>query len=181
MIINLSQTTTPHATTVLRPFFRDHPDASVPGTLWCKGRLTEADTLTIRLGATPSGPTSAHLYRPPIFSTYLRLDWKQSCFTECRCYIFLVGYFSRGFHSVSLRSSTHSNSISRTAFVWLMVLVCIWGSGSSLMCERTCFISHWKVACEIVYSCGRGVISGFPFIGPRHKRLQQVVSKHWCC
>jgi len=67
MIINLSQTTTPHATTVLRPFFRDHPDASVPGTLWCKGRLTEADTLTIRLGATPSGPTSAHLYRPPIF------------------------------------------------------------------------------------------------------------------
>jgi len=22
-------------------------------TLWCKGRLTEADTLTIRLGATP--------------------------------------------------------------------------------------------------------------------------------
>jgi len=24
-------------------------------TLWCKGRLTEADTPTIRLGATPSG------------------------------------------------------------------------------------------------------------------------------
>jgi len=24
-------------------------------TLWCKGRLTEADTLKIRLGATPSG------------------------------------------------------------------------------------------------------------------------------
>jgi len=31
-------------------------------TLWCKGRLTEADTLTIRLGATPSGPT--FFYRP---------------------------------------------------------------------------------------------------------------------
>jgi len=30
-------------------------------TLWCKGRLTEADTPTIRLGATPSGLTSAHL------------------------------------------------------------------------------------------------------------------------
>jgi len=37
--------------------------------LWCKGRLTEADTLTIRLGATPSGITSAHLHHPPIFFT----------------------------------------------------------------------------------------------------------------
>jgi len=33
-------------------------------TLWCKGRLTEADTQTIRLGATPSGLTSAHLHHP---------------------------------------------------------------------------------------------------------------------
>ena len=31
-------------------------------TLWCKGRLTEANTPTIRLGATPSGLTSAHLH-----------------------------------------------------------------------------------------------------------------------
>jgi len=34
-------------------------------TLWRKGRFTEADTLTIRLGATPSGLTSAHLHHPP--------------------------------------------------------------------------------------------------------------------
>ena len=57
-----------HHTTVLRPFFRDHPGEPVPEedfwTLWCKGRLTEADTLTIRLGATPSGLTSAI---PPYF------------------------------------------------------------------------------------------------------------------
>ena len=33
-------------------------------TLWCKGRLTEADTLTIRLDATPTGLTSAHLHHP---------------------------------------------------------------------------------------------------------------------
>jgi len=37
-------------------------------TLWCKGRLTEADTQTIRLGATSSGLTSAHLHHPHIFS-----------------------------------------------------------------------------------------------------------------
>jgi len=53
--------------------FRDHPGQPVPDenfwTLWCKGRLTEADTPTIRLGATPSGLTSAHLHHPPIFST----------------------------------------------------------------------------------------------------------------
>ena len=51
--------------------FRDHPGEPVPEenfcTLWCKGRLTEAVTLTIRLGATPSRLTSAHLHHPPIF------------------------------------------------------------------------------------------------------------------
>ena len=36
-------------------------------TLQCKGRLTEADTLTIHLGATPSGLTSAYLQRPLYF------------------------------------------------------------------------------------------------------------------
>jgi len=61
----------PHHTTVLRPFFRDHLGERVPEenfwTLWCKGRLTEANTPTIRLGATPSRLTSAHLHHPPIF------------------------------------------------------------------------------------------------------------------
>jgi len=65
----------PHhtTTTVLQPFFWDHPGEPVLEenfwTLWCKGRLTEADTLTIRLGATPSGLTSAHFHHPPIFFT----------------------------------------------------------------------------------------------------------------
>ena len=58
-------------TTVLRPFFRNHPGEPVPEEnfwpLWFKGRLTEADTLTIRLGATPNGLTSAHLHHTPIF------------------------------------------------------------------------------------------------------------------
>ena len=56
---------------VLQPFFRDHPCEPVPEenfwTLWCKGRLTEADTQTIQLGATPSGLTSANLHHPPFF------------------------------------------------------------------------------------------------------------------
>ena len=59
-------------TTVLRPFFWNHPGEPVPEdnlwTLWCKGRLTEADTPTIRLGATPSGLTIAHLHHPPFFT-----------------------------------------------------------------------------------------------------------------
>jgi len=49
--------------------FRDHPGEPVPEdnfwTLWYKGRLTEADTPTIRLGAAPSELTSAHLHHPP--------------------------------------------------------------------------------------------------------------------
>jgi len=55
-------------TTVLRPFFRDRPGEPVREenfwTLRCKG---EADIPTIRLGATPSGLTSAHLHNPPVF------------------------------------------------------------------------------------------------------------------
>jgi len=47
-----------------------HPGELVPEenfwTLRCKGRLTEADTPTIRLGDTPSGLTSAHLHHPLI-------------------------------------------------------------------------------------------------------------------
>jgi len=58
-----------HTTTVLRPFFLDHPGEPVPAenfwSLWYKGRLTETDTSTILLGATPSGLTSTHLLRPP--------------------------------------------------------------------------------------------------------------------
>jgi len=59
-------------TTVLRPFFRNHPGEPVPEeNFWtlrmCKGRLTEADTLTVRLGATTSGLSSAHLHSPPMF------------------------------------------------------------------------------------------------------------------
>jgi len=57
--------------TILRSFFWDHPGEPVPQenlwTLCCKRRLTEADTPTIRLGATPSRLTSAHLHYPPIF------------------------------------------------------------------------------------------------------------------
>ena len=55
----------------LRPFFRDHPGEPVPEenfwTSWCKGSLTEADTPTIRLGATPSGLTSVHLHHPHFY------------------------------------------------------------------------------------------------------------------
>jgi len=40
-------------------------------TLWCKERLTEADTPTIRLDATPSGLTSAHLH----LHTFLQARW----------------------------------------------------------------------------------------------------------
>ena len=57
-----------HTTTFLQPFFWDHMGEPVPEeNFWCKGRLTEADTPTIRMGATSSGLSSAHLYHPPFF------------------------------------------------------------------------------------------------------------------
>jgi len=36
-----------------------------------QGRLTEADTLTNRLGATPSRSTSLHLHHPPTHNVAL--------------------------------------------------------------------------------------------------------------
>ena len=60
-------------TTVLWPFFRDHPGEPVPEenfwkTLWCKGRLTEADT--------PDHPAGCHSLRtnqcPPPPSQFLQ-------------------------------------------------------------------------------------------------------------
>jgi len=60
-----------NTTSVLRPFFRDHLREPVREenfwTLWCKGRLTEADIQTTQLGATPARVTSAHLPHPEYF------------------------------------------------------------------------------------------------------------------
>ena len=82
-MLNSCFTATRQSVTILLPhhtsqpfysFFRDQLGEPVPEenflTLWCKGRLTEADTSTIRMGATPSGlVTSAHLHHPPYFFT----------------------------------------------------------------------------------------------------------------
>jgi len=56
-------------TTVLRPFSgtTEVPEENF-WTLWCKGRLTEEDTPTIWLGATPSGLTRAIFHHPPFFT-----------------------------------------------------------------------------------------------------------------
>ena len=69
----VSELPTTTTTTVLRPFFRHHPGEPVPENFWtlrCKGKLTETDTPTTRtrMGATPSGLSSAHFHHPPFYS-----------------------------------------------------------------------------------------------------------------
>ena len=70
-------------TTVLRPSFRDHLGEPAPEenfwTLLCKRRLTDADTPTIWLGATPSGLTSAHRHHPLTLSNQVRNKMNQAC------------------------------------------------------------------------------------------------------
>jgi len=65
-------------TTILRPFVRDHLGEPVLEenfwTLWCKGRLTEADTPTIWLIATPSGLNSANLLHAHAFHFFYKPD-----------------------------------------------------------------------------------------------------------
>jgi len=67
-----THTTPPHHHNCFTALFHDHPGEPVPEdnfwTLWSKGRLTEAETVTIQLGATPSELTSAHVHHHP-FST----------------------------------------------------------------------------------------------------------------
>jgi len=82
-------------TTVLRPFFQDHPGEPVPEenlwTLWRKGRLTEADTQTIWLGATPSWLSSANLHHPPFFTgRMLFLLPNQQCQSTIGNYCWLI-------------------------------------------------------------------------------------------
>jgi len=68
--LGLGNISEPHHNHFYGTFFQDHPAEPMPEenfwTLWCKGRLTEADTLTIWLGATPSGLTSADLHHFPL-------------------------------------------------------------------------------------------------------------------
>jgi len=68
-----------HTTTtaVLRPFFRDHPGELVPEenfwTLWCKGRLTDANTLTIWLYY------HNHHTPQPFYGPFSRTTWVSWC------------------------------------------------------------------------------------------------------
>jgi len=70
-----------HTTNVLQPFFLLWRVSEENfWTLWCNGRLTEADTPTIRMGATPSGLSSAHLHhRPCFYSPDALLSPNQQC------------------------------------------------------------------------------------------------------
>ena len=77
MSIHICQSVTPHhTTTVLRPFFREHPGEPVLEenfwSLWCKVRLTKADTPTHPAGChsiwtnqCPAPPSPPQLFYMP--------------------------------------------------------------------------------------------------------------------
>jgi len=107
-------------------FFRDRPGDLLPEenfwTLWCKGRLTEADTLTIRLGTTPFGLISAQVYT--LFNTvYAFVTWRiaftylqPSCMRGCLQEFVSIGLSSicgdgdtvESYHVTSLLNATNS-------------------------------------------------------------------------
>ena len=60
-----NEVTITHLLNHFTALFWDHPGKPMPEEkFWTKGRLTEADTPNIRLGATLSGLTSAYLHHP---------------------------------------------------------------------------------------------------------------------
>ena len=99
--------------------FPDHPGEPVPEenfwTLWCKGRLTEADTPTIRLDATLSGLTSANLHHLPTFYRQLlpaKNNSKKSAIIPVKHYLRLsnellviTALFSRWFRTTGFHLS----------------------------------------------------------------------------
>ena len=110
-----------HTTTILRPFYRDDPGEPVPEenfwTLWCKRRLTEADTPTIQLGGTPSGLSSAHLHHPPYFLQAGCV--KQQHWRQLLCFNKEVKFCSIG--------------CTKTHLFLLMLLQLFWGSANKLL------------------------------------------------
>jgi len=81
-----------HTTTILRPFFRDHLGELVPEenfwTLWCKERLTEADTNhpagshSIWTNQCPPPPSPSHFYRLhglPAAQPTVSNHWRTKC------------------------------------------------------------------------------------------------------
>jgi len=146
-------------------FFQDHPGEPVPEenywTLWCKQRLTEADTLTIRLGATPSGLTSAHLHRPPWSRKKGRKMFVMWCGGGC---IFSTLW------EVNTCDSTWSRELTVTAIIGLWQLcwdacftfeICWTTSGRGLLnCLLTylfiiyCFVSACILLIFFICFCG---------------------------
>jgi len=112
-----------HTTTVLRLFFRDHPSEPVPEeNFWtsrCKGRLTEADTQTIWLGATPSGLTSAHHnYICIIFKWQLFI-----CMNTCKARM-----VSKHSWDINLRCKDSLTVCWRCDMNWLLEMVSFWAA-----------------------------------------------------
>ena len=147
------------------PFFRDHPGEPVPEenfwTSWCKGRLTEADTLTIRLGVTPSGLTSAHLHH------ILRYEYRLS--TDRTILLFAASYFYKHLSLMSImvndvdiclcpprRQFILIYALPRELLEWwvwntipLQVLpVCIYIMAYSA--NITYVLTHWEVKCKTI-------------------------------
>ena len=152
-VTHSSQTHIPHHhhTTVLRPFFRNHPGELVPEdnfwTLWCKGWLTEADTPTIRMGTTPSGLSSAH-HHPPFFTGQIPFlppnqqcqstEGKQThihhsellrqCISNCKSYRYLgSNLYNSNIYTVYIRkdkiaSKASDDKIARQTTNWLHLL-----------------------------------------------------------
>jgi len=96
-------------TTVLLPFFWDHPGEPVPKenfwTLWCNRGLTEADTQTIRLVATPSRVTSTS--RTVLFCAVLCTTVVHS---DAHKYVVFLQYYVKKLDGTNVFEMTYSVS-----------------------------------------------------------------------
>jgi len=150
-----------HTTTILRPFFRDHPGETVPeenfSTLWCKGRLTEADT------GHPAGchsiwTTGAHLHHPPFFGNpiFYRPDALPAAQPTVLWFPFSLTLLVRWQEGHPACKKT-SGAILAWLAAWSEVqMICIW--------------SNWCY-CHPIISCFSKIQNGLPF----WCRLTQVV------
>jgi len=145
-----------HTSPVLWPFFHDHPGELVQEenfwTLWCKGRLTEADTPTNRTKQCPPPPFPHIFYRPdalpaaqPTVSKHWRhwSDYLNS--RQARYDLFCV---------TSAVKPQPNNLNSRHNIRWCVTrpwllcgikLVLSWYPSAVLTC--ICFVKYWLCNC----------------------------------
>jgi len=151
-------------------------------TLWCNGRLTEANALTIRLDATPSGLTSAHLHYPPTENiTKQKFSWNilAVCEKSRCCWDLLVSshhkWNSLAELCVVARNVAMASSMYTTlALPWRPPASIVTWTHALVHCQQS--IHRQNDACDRQQNCQHQL-----HVGAWRPNLYNIANSCFCC